>query len=143
MEEEKNVMYEVKTYTDKRGFEVRELAPIEEATLIGTDVGWSVCNENINKMFFGMAHVLLPTGNPDHPQAQHAVQVNFPKTIKTKEEAFNIMEDEVNKELSRQVEEAKAKAEAIKRAKSKEIITPENNGKRLVIPFPVQNPNQE
>ena len=133
VEKNVNAIFEVKTFTDKRGFEVRELSPsliennLEQWSSDGTAL--------IKKIYFGMAHVMLPTGNPEQPAVPHPVQVNFPPTITSIEQAFNTMESEIDKELQRQIAEAKAKEEQRKKNKSKELILPGQANEPMTIPF--------
>ena len=134
MSEVKNVIFNVNTFSDRRGFEVRELSPKLTESSEGI---WITNVEGIDNVYFGMAHLMIPTGNPEQPTAPYAVQINFPKTIKTVEQAFNTMEDEINKKLQKDVEEQKALAEKKKQAKSKELILPGNNNP-MIIPFPTK-----
>ena len=113
-----NAIMEVKTFVDKRGFEVRELKKVYETF----NMGWIVSTDENANEYFGSIILNIETGNPQRPVVQHPVQFKFPPTVKCINNAYDTFEEELEKEISRQKEEAEKQRMAA--MTKKEIIMP-------------------
>jgi hypothetical protein len=115
---EPNAIYEVKTYTDRRGFEVREIIKVfhEEQDSWKTTSWEKGTNE-----YYGQAILTIETGHPQRPIIQHPVQFKFPNKVENIQKAFDIFESEMEKEISRQKDESEKQRIAVA---DKELIVP-------------------
>ena len=115
-----NEIMEIHSFIDKRGFEVRRITPILE----NINGMWVFGHQNDNAKFIGLYILNVKTGNSGQPFIQVPIQINFPDTIKSLEQAFDTMPAEIEKEIARKKDEAEKMRLVEGVGGGKEIIGP-------------------
>lgn len=100
------MIYEVKTFVNEKGLEVRYFREDKA--------------EGADQYYLGAAVLLLATGNPQQPHMPQRFEFEFPKEIASVTEAFEKFEPTMQAEFDRQ----KKAYEEKKREQQKQIIIP-------------------